>query len=140
MSIYPSCDGPRILRVRGYMEMRSTCNLVDMQMMCGIYIYINRHPDAHCNIYVDHSLAIMTYAAPGLRYGAYCKVIHIPRIDITDKPFYQIRSLLHDKIQSIAFEYEGKSILLEYSGHVINELANCWKSGYPGTNGKSYHI
>ena len=38
MSIYPSCDGPRILRVRGYMEMHSTCNLVDVQTMCGIYI------------------------------------------------------------------------------------------------------
>ena len=41
MSIYPSCDGPRILKVRGYMEMRSTCNLVDVQMMCGIYIMID---------------------------------------------------------------------------------------------------
>ena len=39
MSIYPSRNGPRILRVRGYMEMHSMCNLVDVQMMCGIYIY-----------------------------------------------------------------------------------------------------
>ena len=26
-------------KVRGYMEMRFTCNLVDMQMMHGIYMY-----------------------------------------------------------------------------------------------------
>ena len=25
-------------KVRGYMEMHSMCNVVDMQMMCGIYI------------------------------------------------------------------------------------------------------
>ena len=30
--------GSRILRVRGYMEMHSMCNLVDVQMMHGIYI------------------------------------------------------------------------------------------------------
>ena len=44
--------------------------------------------------------------------------------------FYQIRLILHDKIQPTAFEYEGKSILLKYSGHVIHKLANHWKSGF----------
>ena len=53
MGIYPSCDGSRILRVRGYMEMHSTCNLVDVQTMCRIYIN-DRHPDAHCNVYDIH--------------------------------------------------------------------------------------
>ena len=42
MGIYPSlCSRilrDRILRVRGYMEMCSTCNLVDVQTMHGIYI------------------------------------------------------------------------------------------------------
>ena len=47
-----------------------------------------------------------------------------------DMPLYQIRLLLHDKIQPIAFEYKGKSIPLEYSGHAIHKLANHWKSGY----------
>ena len=34
MSIYTSCNGPRILRVRGYMEMRSTCwqNLITIAL------------------------------------------------------------------------------------------------------------
>ena len=40
-SIYPSCNGPRMLRVRGYMEMRSTCNLVNLQMMHRMYIMID---------------------------------------------------------------------------------------------------
>ena len=55
MGIYPSCDGSRILRVRGYMEMCSTCNLVDVQMMHGIYIN-DRCPDAHHNVYDIHCL------------------------------------------------------------------------------------
>ena len=37
-----------MLRVRGYMEMRFTCNLVNVQTMHGIYNY--RHPDAHHNV------------------------------------------------------------------------------------------
>ena len=37
------------------MEMRSTCNLVDVQMMHGIYIN-DRHPDAHRNVYDIHCL------------------------------------------------------------------------------------
>ena len=40
-SIYPSYDGSRILRVRDYMEMPSTCSLVNMQMMHGIYVTID---------------------------------------------------------------------------------------------------
>ena len=59
MSIYPSCNGPRILKVKGYMEMRSTCNLVDVQTADArdLYIYMDRHLDAHHNEYVNHSLS-----------------------------------------------------------------------------------
>ena len=35
------------------------CNLVDVQMMCGIYIN-DRHPDAHRNIYDIHCLLSYT--------------------------------------------------------------------------------
>ena len=47
-----------------------------------------------------------------------------------DKPFYQVRLLLRDKIRPIAFKYKGNSIPLEYSGHVVHELADHWKRGY----------
>ena len=46
-------NGSRILRVRGYMEMRSMCNLVNVQTMHRIYIN-DRCPDAHRNVYNIH--------------------------------------------------------------------------------------
>ena len=58
------------------------------------------------------------------------EVIHILGINITDKPFYQIRLLLCDKIQPIALKYEGNSIPLKYSGHAVHKLADCWGRGY----------
>ena len=69
--IYPSYDGSRILRVRGYMEMLSTCNLVNVQMMHGIYIN-NRHPDAHHEVYDIlhlHYAKVHTALAPMISVG-----------------------------------------------------------------------
>ena len=67
---------------------------------------------------------------PGQLVNPPMEVIHILGINVMDTPFYQIRLLLRDKIQPIAFKYKGKSILLKYSGHVIQELADTGKVGY----------
>ena len=67
---------------------------------------------------------------PGEGIDPPMEVIHILGINVMDTPFYQVRLLLHDKIQPIAFEYEGNSIPLEHSGHIVHELADCWKEGY----------
>ena len=62
----------RILKVMGYMEMCSTCNLVNMQIMCGIYIKC-RHPYAHHNVSDIHDF--LSYTLRLLSgYGAYCRV------------------------------------------------------------------
>ena len=47
-----------------------------------------------------------------------------------DKLFYQIRLLLHDKIQPIAFEYRGNSFPLEHSDQAVHKLADHWERGY----------
>ena len=55
---------PRKLRVRGYVEMCSTCNLVNVQTMHGIYIYIY--------IMIDIQMLIVTYMLFIVSYDIHC--------------------------------------------------------------------
>ena len=69
MGIYPSCNGPRIVRVKGYMEMHFTCNLVDVQMMHRIYTMIDIQMliITYMLIIVYHDITV-----PALWYSSYC--------------------------------------------------------------------